>query len=112
MALVGADTFCNRAAVGVAVPPPPAVDDDDPTTTVPTMFGCSKQKYGNSPAVSNMWPNVACGAIIGLKFGEELNSCPMFGSAEPVPDVTVCATVSSLVHVTVSATLISMGLGA
>jgi hypothetical protein len=110
VALVGADCCPVAFGVGVAVPPPPA-DDDDSTTTVPTMFGWTTQKYGNSPAVSNMWLNVACGAIRVLNPGEESNSCPMFGSAEPVPDVTVCAIVSSLVHITLSPTRMFSGLG-
>lgn len=90
---------------GYVVPPA------DVTITVPTMFGWSAQKYGNSPASSNVWLNVCPGAHRGLKFGEESNALPLSGSSGPVPDVTVCAVESLLVHVTVSPTLMFIGLG-
>jgi hypothetical protein len=67
------------------------------TLTVPTMFGWSVQKYGNSPASVKVCSNVACGAIIG-----ELNS-PL-GIAFS-PEVTVCGCASLFVHVTVVPTL-------
>ena len=68
----------------VLLPPPPAVWSPPPaeagvvslpivvagprlpavTVTVPTMFGCSRQKYGTSPASVNECSNVAAGADI------------------------------------------------
>ena len=32
--------------------------------TVPTMFGCNRQKYGYSPAFVNVYSNVAAGVIM------------------------------------------------
>src|SRR5215211_1996722 len=67
------------------------------------MFGCSVQKYGYSPASVNVCSNVAPVDII-----PESNS----SSGSPLsPDVTVCCAMSSLVHVTVSSMLTSIGFG-
>ena len=72
------------------------------TLTVPTMFGCSRQKYGYSPASVKVKLNVCPGFSNGVKFGEELNllsGCPL------LPDVTVWGCESLFVHVTVVPTL-------
>src|SRR5919108_2660891 len=61
------------------------------TMTVPTIFGCSVQKYGYSPASVNVCSNVA-----PVDNRPESNS--PFGSPFS-PDVTVCCAMSLLVHV-------------
>jgi hypothetical protein len=67
------------------------------------MFGCSRQKYGNSPASVNVCSNVAAGAIIPES---NLPSGVTFS-----PDVAVCGCASSFVHVIVSPTLTWTGFG-
>jgi hypothetical protein len=76
--------------------------------TVPTILGCSIQKYGYSPASVNVCSNFCPEARSGLKFGEESN---LPSGVAFDPDVTVCGYVSSFVHVTVSPTLTSTGFG-
>ena len=65
--------------------------------TVPTMFGCSRQKYGYSPASVKVKSNVAAGANMPES---NLPSGVRFS-----PDVAVCGCESSFVHVTVVPTL-------
>jgi hypothetical protein len=83
------------------------------TTTFPTIVGCSWQKYGNSPAVMNLWENVFPWVVKAVGPDKpESNSFPWVVSLGPVPEVTVWKTVSLLVQVTVSPTLAFSGFGA
>jgi len=68
------------------------------TLIVPTVFGCSRQKWGNSPASVKVKSNVAAGASI-------LESNLPSGVGGVAPDMTVCSCESSFVHVTVAPTL-------
>src|SRR5215207_880571 len=70
---------------------------------VPPMFGCSRQKYGYSPASVKVKSNVAAGAIMPE------SNLPSGVTASP--DVAVCGCASSFVHVTVVPVLTSTGFG-
>ena len=68
------------------------------TLIVPTVFGSSRQKQGNSPASVKVKSNVAAGASI-------LESNMPSGVGGVASDMTVYSCESSFVHVTVAPTL-------
>ena len=65
----------------------------------PIISGCSEQKYGNDPEVSNTWLNV---------LSDALTAAPDVKSPSKVllvPLTTLCKSVSAQIHLTVSPTV-------
>ena len=91
----------KRPPVPLAPPLPPVLPPLPPpspvTVTVPRMpmASCGRQKYAKVPGVLKVYSKV-CPGPTGWS-----NSCPASAALEPVPEVTVCATVPSFIQRTV-----------